>query len=74
MIYMDSTSSSSGTMSLTVYFDIGTDPDQATIDVNNRISAATAKMPDAVKKLGVTVRKLPQQHLLQFLCIQVMAQ
>ncbi|EPE0916977.1 multidrug efflux RND transporter permease subunit CmeB [Campylobacter jejuni] len=57
MIYMDSTSSSSGTMSLTVYFDIGTDPDQATIDVNNRISAATAKMPDAVKKLGVTVRK-----------------
>ncbi len=36
MIYMDSTSSSSGTMSLTVYFDIGTDPDQATIDVNNR--------------------------------------
>lgn len=57
MIYMDSTSSSSGTMSLTVYFNIGTDPDQATIDVNNRISAATAKMPDAVKKLGVTVRK-----------------
>ncbi|HEF9809925.1 TPA: multidrug efflux RND transporter permease subunit CmeB [Campylobacter coli] len=57
MIYMDSTSSSSGTMSLTVYFDIGTDPDQATIDVNNRISAATAKMPDEVKKLGVTVRK-----------------
>ncbi|MDN2907959.1 efflux RND transporter permease subunit, partial [Campylobacter jejuni] len=57
MIYMDSTSSSSGTMNLTVYFDIGTDPDQATIDVNNRISAATAKMPDAVKKLGVTVRK-----------------
>lgn len=51
MIYMDSTSSSSGTMSLTVYFDIGTDPDQATIDVNNRISAATAKMPDAVKNL-----------------------
>ncbi|MFH5364634.1 efflux RND transporter permease subunit [Campylobacter jejuni] len=57
MIYMDSTSSSSGTMSLTVYFDIGTDPDQATIDVNNRISAATAKLPEAVKKLGVTVRK-----------------
>ncbi|MFK0427187.1 efflux RND transporter permease subunit [Campylobacter jejuni] len=57
MIYMDSTSSSSGTMSLTVYFDIGTDPDQAAIDVNNRISAATAKLPEAVKKLGVTVRK-----------------
>ncbi|TEY03497.1 efflux RND transporter permease subunit [Campylobacter sp. US33a] len=57
MIYMDSTSSSSGQMRLTVYFDIGTDPDQATVDVNNRISAATAKLPEAVKKLGVTVRK-----------------
>ncbi|WP_348518285.1 multidrug efflux RND transporter permease subunit [Campylobacter sp. CCS1377] len=57
MIYMDSTSSSSGQMRLTVYFNIGTDPDQATVDVNNRISAATAKLPEAVKKLGVTVRK-----------------
>lgn len=51
MIYMDSTSSSSGTMSLTVYFDIGTDPDQATIDVNNRISAATAKCQMQSKNL-----------------------
>ncbi|HEF4860035.1 TPA: efflux RND transporter permease subunit [Campylobacter jejuni] len=56
MIYMDSTSSP-GQMRLTVYFNIGTDPDQATIDVNNRISEATAKLPEAVKKLGVTVRK-----------------
>ncbi|MBC2800114.1 efflux RND transporter permease subunit [Campylobacter jejuni] len=56
MIYMDSTSSP-GQMKLTVYFNIGTDPDQAAIDVNNRISAATAKLPEAVKKLGVTVRK-----------------
>ncbi|MGJ0113471.1 efflux RND transporter permease subunit [Campylobacter molothri] len=56
MIYMDSTSST-GQMKLTVYFDIGTDPDQATVNVNNRISAATAKLPEAVKKLGVTVRK-----------------
>lgn len=56
MIYMDSTSSP-GQMKLTVYFNIGTNPDQATVDVNNRISAATAKLPEAVKKLGVTVRK-----------------
>ncbi|EDO9978333.1 multidrug efflux RND transporter permease subunit CmeB, ciprofloxacin and florfenicol resistance type [Campylobacter jejuni] len=56
MIYMDSTSSP-GQMKLTVYFNIGTDPDQAAIDVNNRISAATAKLPEAVKKLGVTVIK-----------------
>lgn len=57
MIYMDSTASSSGTLRLTVYFNIGTDPDQATIDVNNRISAATAKLPNSVKQLGLTVRK-----------------
>lgn len=56
MIYMDSTASS-GSLRLTVYFNIGTDPDQATIDVNNRISNATAKLPEAVRKLGVTVRK-----------------
>ncbi|ACM64858.2 TPA: efflux RND transporter permease subunit [Campylobacter lari] len=57
MIYMDSTSSSSGDMSLSVYFNIGTDPDQATVDVNNRISAAMAKLPEDVKKTGVSVRK-----------------
>ena len=57
MLYMDTTSSSSGYMRSTVYFKIGTDPDQATINVNNRISQATAKLPEAVKRLGVTVRK-----------------
>ncbi|WP_270970586.1 efflux RND transporter permease subunit [Campylobacter upsaliensis] len=57
MIYLESTSSASGQMRLTAYFDIGTDPNQATVDVNNRISSATAKLPEAVKKLGVTVRK-----------------
>ncbi|EOA2864077.1 efflux RND transporter permease subunit [Campylobacter upsaliensis] len=57
MIYLESTSSASGQMGLTAYFDIGTDPNQATVDVNNRISSATAKLPEAVKKLGVTVRK-----------------
>ncbi|ELS3707827.1 multidrug efflux RND transporter permease subunit [Campylobacter upsaliensis] len=57
MIYLESTSSASGQMRLTAYFDIGTDPNQATVDVNNRISSATAKLPEVVKKLGVTVRK-----------------
>lgn len=56
MIYMDTTAAA-GSMRMTVYFDIGTDPDQATIDVNNRISAATARLPDDVKRTGVTVRK-----------------
>lgn len=57
MIYMDTTSSGAGYMRSTVYFEIGTDPNQATIDVNNRISQATAKLPESVRRLGVTVRK-----------------
>ncbi|TQR61500.1 multidrug efflux RND transporter permease subunit [Campylobacter troglodytis] len=57
MIYIDTTSSGAGYMRSTVYFEIGTDPDQATINVNNRISQATAKLPESVRRLGVTVRK-----------------
>ncbi|XZG68919.1 efflux RND transporter permease subunit [Chitinibacteraceae bacterium HSL-7] len=57
MIYMQSGSASNGSMSLNVYFDIGTDPDQATINVNNRVSAAMAQLPEEVKRQGVTVEK-----------------
>lgn len=57
MIYMDTTSSGAGYMRSVVYFKIGTDPDQATINVNNRLSEATAKLPESVRRLGVTVRK-----------------
>ncbi len=46
-----------GQMNLNVYFEIGTDPDQATINVNNRVSAAMAQLPEEVKKQGVTVKK-----------------
>lgn len=57
MIYMESSSSSNGNLDIKVYFKIGTNPDQATINVNNRVSQAMAKLPEQVKKLGVTVRK-----------------
>lgn len=63
MIYMETAASSSGYMRSTVYFEIGTDPDQATIDVNNRISQATAKLPESVRRLGVTVRKASPNSL-----------
>lgn len=52
MIYMQSGSASNGQMNLNVYFEIGTDPDQATINVNNRVSAAMAQLPEEVKKQG----------------------
>jgi multidrug efflux pump len=55
MLYMQSSNSSSGQMSLTVTFSQETDPDQATIDVNNRVQRATPTLPQEVTRLGVTV-------------------
>ncbi len=57
MIYMRSTSANSGQMSLTATFAIGTDPDKATIDVNNRVQAALARLPADVRLQGLTVTK-----------------
>jgi multidrug efflux pump len=55
MIYMQSSNSSSGEMQLTVTFALGTSPDQATINVNNRVQRATPTLPQEVTRLGVTV-------------------
>ncbi|PTU76377.1 efflux RND transporter permease subunit [Pseudomonas mangrovi] len=57
MLYQNSVASSSGTLRITVSFQVGTDPDQATIDVNNRVSAALAKLPEEVRRQGVQVQK-----------------
>jgi multidrug efflux pump len=57
MIYMQSTSTASGTLSLSVYFQTGTDADQANINVNNRVQRATAVLPEEVRRQGVTVSK-----------------
>jgi multidrug efflux pump len=57
MIYVQSAASSDGLMNLNVYFAIGTDPDQATINVNNRVQAALPVLPEEVKRQGVTVKK-----------------
>ena len=57
MSYMLSTSSSTGNMSLTVTFNPGTDPDQAQVNVQNRVSQASAQLPEIVAKQGVLVQK-----------------
>lgn len=57
MIYMYSNATSSGYLTIGVVFEIGTDPDQATIDVNNKVQAATPKLPAEVTKQGVTVEQ-----------------
>src|SRR3984885_14794702 len=57
MIYMQSTSASDGSYSLTVTFRIGTDLDTAQVLVQNRVASALAQLPDAVQKQGVVVEK-----------------
>src|ERR1700712_5417573 len=57
MSYMASNSTSSGQSSITVTFDVGTDVNIATLDVQNRVSIAQPALPDVVKRLGLTTRK-----------------
>jgi hypothetical protein len=57
MLYMRSTSTGSGTLSIAITFAIGTDPDQATINVNNRVQRAMPLLPQEVQRLGVQVQK-----------------
>lgn len=57
MSYISSNSTSSGVSSITVAFDIGTDINIATLDVQNRVSVAEPALPEIVKRLGLTVRK-----------------
>ena len=57
MIYMSSTSGSNGIVQIEVTFDIGTDPDQATLNVNNRVKQAEPRLPEEVRRQGVTVVK-----------------
>jgi len=57
MIYMKSTNANDGTMTIQVSFEPGTDPDNNTVFTQNRVAAATAKLPEEVKRLGVTTEK-----------------
>ncbi|QBQ40746.1 efflux RND transporter permease subunit [Sphingobacterium psychroaquaticum] len=57
MIYMSSNSTSNGQSSITVTFEVGTDIDIATLDVQNRVGIAEPSLPEAVRRLGVTTRK-----------------
>ena len=57
MIYMESVSANDGSMTLTVTFETGTDLDMANVLVQNRVSAATSKLPEEVRRMGVKVEK-----------------
>ncbi|MBA9076292.1 efflux RND transporter permease subunit [Rufibacter quisquiliarum] len=57
MAYLTSTNTSTGQMNMTVTFEVGTDINIATLDVQNRASVAEPSLPEEVRRLGVTVRK-----------------
>jgi len=63
MLYMQSTSASDGTYTLTVTFAIGTDPDKAQILVQNQVSAALSSLPPGVQAQGVTTEKRSSSFL-----------
>ncbi|MGH8309928.1 MAG: efflux RND transporter permease subunit, partial [Steroidobacteraceae bacterium] len=64
MLYMRSASSTAGTMSLAVTFAVGSDPDLAVINVQNRVQAALPILPEEVRRQGVTVSKTSPSFLL----------
>ena len=57
MLYMTSTSSASGRLSLSIYFELDTDPDIAQVQVQNRVALAEPQLPTAVRQQGVSVQK-----------------
>jgi HAE1 family hydrophobic/amphiphilic exporter-1 len=66
MIYMKSTSGNDGTYTLTVSFELGTDPDIDTVNVNNRVQTALAQLPQEVQLQGIKVQK-KSSSILQFI-------
>jgi len=57
MTYMTSSASNDGTLAITVYFQQGTNPDQAAVNVQNRVSQATSQLPAEVVQYGITTTK-----------------
>ena len=64
--YMTSTATNAGSVSITVYFKQGTDPDMAAVNVQNRVSRATGQLPGEVTQVGVTTMKRQTSILQMF--------
>ncbi len=69
MTYITSKATSSGEVEITAYFKQGTDPDMATVNVQNRVSRATSLLPAEVNKVGVQVNK-KQNNILQIIAVR----
>jgi HAE1 family hydrophobic/amphiphilic exporter-1 len=66
MTYMTSTATNDGAASIKIYFKVGTNPDLAAVNVQNRVSRATSLLPAEVTQAGVTVTKSQSSNLLIF--------
>ena len=64
LLYFDSTSRSNGTTNITLTFESGTDPDIATVQVQNRVSVAEPRLPQEVVQNGITVAKANNDFLM----------
>ena len=66
MLYMQSTAGSDGSYTLTVTFDLGTDPDINTVNVQNRVNLALPQLPQEVSRQGLTIKKVSSALLQVF--------
>ena len=64
LLYFNSSSSSNGVVTITATFEVGTNTDQATFNINNRVQLALPRLPDEVRRNGVTVQKRSNDILL----------
>src|SRR5882757_2630680 len=66
MTYMTSSAGNDGSASITIYFKVGTNPDLAAVNVQNRVARAASLLPQVVTQAGVTVAKSQNTNLLIF--------
>ncbi len=66
MTYMTSTATNAGNAQITVYFEQGSDPDMAAVNVQNRVSQAQALLPSEVTQVGVTVSKRQTSYVIMY--------
>lgn len=66
MTYMSSTSSNDGSATISVYFELGTNPDIAAVNVQNRVATVNSKLPQQVIQSGVTTKKVQNSVLMFF--------
>ena len=64
LLYFNSVADSSGTLTITATFEVGTNVDQATFNVSNRVNIATPRLPEEVRRNGLIVQKISSDFLL----------